>query len=115
MEKIRAADPKLEALTHVVQQWALALGERRVSVKEVIDTATMYRTVDLNGCCTEFKNAEFREALLVIAGDGGAINSKRLGKWLAANSNRIVNGKRIVQDGILAGIGQWKLHDLVPV
>jgi hypothetical protein len=37
-----------------------------------------------------FPKAEFccpdsREALLAIAGDGGVINSWRLGKWLAAN------------------------------
>ena len=39
----------------------------------------------------------FRDALLVAAGEGGVIDSRRLGSWLAANKGRIVGGVRIVE------------------
>ncbi|WP_096700144.1 PriCT-2 domain-containing protein [Magnetospirillum sp. 15-1] len=108
MEEVRGADPKLEALTTVIEQWHTHLGSRRVSVKEVIDVATdqapgLYTRGD-------FINPEFREALLAVAGDGGAINGRRLGKWLSANQGRIVNTMRIVPDGIISGISRWRLR-----
>lgn len=43
---------------------------------------------------TEFVNPEFREALLRVAGEGGAINGTRLGKWLSQHQNRVVAGHR---------------------
>jgi hypothetical protein len=109
MEEVRGADPKLEALTTVIEQWHTHLGNRRVSVKEVIDVATDQAP----GLYTrgEFINPEFREALLAVAGDGGAISGKRLGKWLSANQGRIVNAMRIVPDGIVSGISRWRLRE----
>lgn len=108
MEEVRGADPKLEALTTVIEQWHTHLGTRRVSVKEVIDVATDQAP----GLYTrgEFINPEFREALLAVAGDGGAISGRRLGKWLSANQGRIVNTMRIVPDGIVSGISRWRLR-----
>ena len=61
----------------------------------------------------EFSHPDFREALLTVAGDGGAINSRRLGKWLGANQGRIVAGCRILQDGLVAGTMTWRL-EVVP-
>ena len=58
----------------------------------------------------DFINPEFREALLAVAGDGGAISGKRLGKWLSANQGRIVNTMRITPDGIVSGISRWRLR-----
>jgi len=43
----------------------------------------------------EFAQPEFRDALLRIAGEGGAVSSKRLGKWLSKISGRIVGGLRL--------------------
>ena len=37
----------------------------------------------------------FRDALLRIAGDGGAVSSKRLGQWLSKISGRPVGGFRL--------------------
>lgn len=109
MEEVRGADPKLEALTTVIEQWHTHLGSRRVSVKEVIDVATDQAP----GLYTrgEFINPEFREALLAVAGDGGAISGRRLGKWLSANQGRIVNTMRIIPDGIVSGISRWRLRE----
>jgi hypothetical protein len=57
----------------------------------------------------EFKHPDFREALLMVAGDSGAINSIRLGKWLNSVQHRVVNGMKIMPDGIVRGISQWRL------
>jgi hypothetical protein len=109
MEQVRGADPKLEALTAVVEQWHAHVGSRRVSVKEVIDIATDQHTA-LYGR-GEFMRPDFREALLTVAGDGGAVSGKRLGKWLSANQGRVVNGMRILADGQHAGIIRWRLWE----
>lgn len=108
MEEVRGADPKLESLTTVIEQWNTHLGSRRVSVKEVIDVATD-QLASFHGRA-DFINPEFREALLAVAGDGGAISGKRLGKWLSANQGRIVNTMRITPDGIVSGISRWRLR-----
>jgi putative DNA primase/helicase len=110
MERAREDDPKLEALSNVVHQWETVIGEQRVSTSDVIDAATMTSSGGFDPNAKKFVNAEFREALLVVAGDGGAINSRRLGKWLASIKGRIVNGKRIVADGTVAGVAQWQLE-----
>jgi len=107
MEKVRTTDPKLEALATVMQNWATVLGEARTSVKDAIDMATS-STVNYSGR-TIFQYPDFREALLVVAGEGGAVNSRRLGKWLSSIKGRMVGGTKIADDGILKGIGQWKL------
>lgn len=108
MDAVRDADPKLEALTMVIQQWHEVLGCRRVSVKEIIDAAVEQRTTAAFGRA-EFVHPEFREVLLVVAGDGGAISSRRLGKWIGANKNRIVGGLKFVADGTVSGLARWRL------
>jgi hypothetical protein len=113
IEEARELDPKLDALVAVQSQWSTIVGDRPVSVRDLIDAATLQHT----GVCMprpafprqEFVNPDFREALLAVAGDGGVINSRRLGKWLAANKGRITRGLRIVRIGLSAGIMQWKL------
>jgi len=109
MDQVREADPRLEALTMVIEQWQAVLGQRRVSVKEVIDAVVEQRHASFVGR-PEFIRPDFREALLVVAGDGGAINGRRLGKWLAANQNRIIDGMKIMADGFLVGIARWRLE-----
>ena len=110
MERTREDDPKLEALSNVLHQWETVIGEQRVSTTEVIDAATMTNSGGFDPNAKKFVNAEFREALLRVAGDGGAISSRRLGKWLALVKGRIVNGKRVVAGGIVAGVARWKLE-----
>jgi hypothetical protein len=107
MENVRAADPRLEALTMVVEQWCAVLGSTRVSAKQVIDAATAQRQGFLGR--PEFVHPEFREALLVVAGDGGMVSGRRLGKWLAANQNRIVGGYKLVSAGVISGLARWQL------
>jgi len=82
-----------------------------VSVKDVIDKATEFPPQpDLNLNRSGFLYPEFRETLLTIAGDGGNISGRRLGKWLSANKGRVLDGLRIVSDGILEGVAQYRLQ-----
>lgn len=107
MEGMRGADPKLEALTTVLEQWREVIGEERVTVRQMIDHAIEQRS-QLYGRA-EFVHPEFREALLAIAGEGGAINGGRLGKWLGAHQNRIVAGLKLESAGLSAGRARWRL------
>jgi hypothetical protein len=109
LEEARAADPKLANLTAVVEQWACIVGDRRTTVRDLITEATR-GTVSLDGGRPVFVHPDFREALLTVAGEGGAINSRRLGKWLAANKGRVVVGRCVVQGGLLAGTMTWRLE-----
>lgn len=114
MEKARALDPRLEAVKAVFTQWREVIGtDQRVTVREVIDRATEMRTPVVPAYAPtpkpEFAHPDFREALLHVAGDGGAINGKRLGKWLLAQQGRIVEGCRVEQAGLYAGLMTWKL------
>ena len=107
MEDMRGADPKLESLNTVLEQWHEVIGDDRVTVREIIDRATR-QNQQLYGRA-EFVHPEFREALLAIAGDGGAINGRRLGKWIGGNQNRIASGKKLVSAGLSAGRARWHL------
>jgi len=110
MDKARAEDPRRDALIAVLTQWREVIGERRCSVRDVIDAATVpSSTVGLPGSAA-FSKPDFREALLVIAGDGGSINSRRLGKWLSKNKGRVIEDLRIVEDTGRAGVAAWRLE-----
>lgn len=117
MEQAREMDPRLDALTAVMSQWRAAIGTQPVSVREIIDHATRQRTPAALGALSmgrpEFVHPEFRDALLAVAGEGGVVNSRRLGKWLAANKDRLVGDARIIQGGLNMGIMRWRVeaHD----
>ena len=38
---------------------------------------------------SDFTNPEFRDLLLRVAGEGGVVSSRRLGKWLSKISGRL--------------------------
>jgi putative DNA primase/helicase len=112
MEKIRKKDPKLGAMVTVVSQWLEVIGyAASVTAKGLIDNATQEVT---GAYPREFEHPEFRDALLIVAGDGGAINSLRLGKWLGANQDRFVLGYKFVEAGERGGSKLWKLEPKEP-
>jgi hypothetical protein len=113
MERIRIEDPRLQELAAVLGYWKIAIGERPVTVKELIDTVTdryvpSCRGVDLNE--SDFMHPNFREALLVVAGDGGYINSRRLGNWLGKNKGKVAGHLRLVPATMQRGENRWKVE-----
>lgn len=112
MEELRGADPKLEALTSILEGWREVIGMQPANVRDVIERATEQRQ-QLYGRA-EFVHPEFREALLRVAGEGGAINGRRLGKWIGSHQNRIVGGLRLINAGVSAGHTRWQLEHAQP-
>ncbi|MFH5927332.1 hypothetical protein [Roseomonas xinghualingensis] len=113
IEEARDLDPKLDMLIAVLTQWSKVVGNTNVSVRDLIEAATAQRSSSLGAfqhTKPEFLHPDFREALLAVAGDGGAVNSRRLGKWLASHQNRVVQGVKITRLGLSAGIMQWRLE-----
>jgi hypothetical protein len=89
------------------------MGDRKVAVRDVIERAIAHRIADGGGAPsskTEFVYPEFREALLAVAGESGAINSKRLGNFVAKSKGRIIGGKRLVREGDIGGSARWRLE-----
>jgi hypothetical protein len=113
IEEARDLDPKLDMLIAVLTQWSKVVGNAGVSVRDLIEVATAQRSGSLGTfphSKPEFSYPDFREALLAVAGDGGAVNSRRLGKWLASHQNRVVRNVTIIRLGLSAGIMQWRLE-----
>ena len=108
MEEMRGADPKLESLTTVLEQWHTVIGQAPITVRELIDRATGQRPQTFGKA--EFIHPELREVLLIVAGEGGAINSRRLGKWIGGHQNRIVGGRKIVAATVSAGSARWQIQ-----
>jgi hypothetical protein len=46
---------------------------------------------------------------LEVAGDSGAINGCRRGKWLAKHQGRDIEGKRIINAGDRGPVATWKI------
>jgi hypothetical protein len=113
MERVREQDPQRAALAAVLEQWNAIVGTKRASAKELIDYATDSDPMNTSPDRRRFRHSEFREALLAVAGDAGNINSRRLGIWLSANKQKVVNGLRIIADGISEGIARYRLQRLV--
>jgi hypothetical protein len=113
MEEARKADPKLEALTAVLMQWGEVIGRERVSCRRIIERATEQQPAagafSISGR-HEFRYPDFREALLVVAGEGGVINGRRLSRWIGAQEDRIVCGLRIIRCGMLTGFMTWRVE-----
>lgn len=99
MDRARVEDPQTQELAAVLNQWKTIIRKQAVTVKEVIERATDYDPqpgagYDLN--VRRFLHPDFREALLVVAGDGGSINSRKLGTWLGKRKGRVIDGMRLV-------------------
>lgn len=111
MEAIRADDPRLESISAVLAQWTSAFGDRTITVRQIIETASENRTA-LGSGKLEFVRPDFREVLLTVAGAAGAINSRSLGRWIAGLNGRIVGGWRVERGADCGGVATWRLRTL---
>lgn len=117
MEHIRVADPKRQALAAVLHRWIGCLGGEELTTGDVIARATEREPasdeekgrLNYNAPPRPFMFPELREALLAVAGDGGSINSHRLGRWLARNEGTIADGLRIEKGKLKDGRQPWKV------
>jgi putative DNA primase/helicase len=112
MDRVRQDDPARLSLAAVVQQWAKHLDpEKRYRALKIVEYATSKRfTISGDGARARRERADFHTALLGVAGDGGFINVKRLGRYLAANKNKVIDCMRIEEAGSHAGSLYWILR-----
>jgi putative DNA primase/helicase len=89
MKFVRSSDTKLKELAMVLANWEKVLGTGRTSVAGIIKTANTEKLGD-------YLHGDFRDALLAVAGIGGAISARRLGKWLASNRRRSLKAAAFV-------------------
>jgi putative DNA primase/helicase len=96
METAREEDPELSAIRELFEHWRSHLHlSSGYTTNTIIRTACDRDAGNHFAGPGEFKLAEFRDLLLRQAGDGGAVNSRRLGKWLPRIKGRVVDGHRI--------------------
>ncbi|GAA0607040.1 hypothetical protein GCM10009416_50080 [Craurococcus roseus] len=112
MEEQRRADPVLETLSDVMAAWKATIGVEARPVKDVIALAnTQRQPADSMGLGrSEPACPELRNALLGVAGRGGIINPRALGRWLGQHRGRVVEGFRFNQAGLLDGHMRWRLE-----
>ena len=104
-------DVARDSLTAVLVQWHAAVGSKKLSVRDLIALATeVDPKTNWNGGRAEFTRPDFRESLIAVAGEGGAINTRRLARFLGAHADRIVGGLAIKKAGVIAGIQMWMLE-----
>jgi hypothetical protein len=89
IETAREEDPELSGIRELFAQLPGHFGDREWTTAELIKIAT---DRPIGG---DFKHPELRELLLRVAGEGGAVSGKRLGKWLSKISRRVVGGLRL--------------------
>ena len=111
MEQGRASDPALSELGEVLTQWRKVIGTERTTVRKVIERATRQTPAGYGSTKLDFDHPDLREALLAVAGQGGAINGKKLGKWLQMHEKKIAANCCVYKAGDYDGIMTWKCID----
>ena len=57
----------------------------------------------------KFARRLFHDALLAVAGRGGAVNARALGHWLKGHKARIIGEVRVEQAGSRQNVSLWRL------
>lgn len=95
MDKARESDPVLAAMRAVMSAWSEAIGHLTAVTAATLVKEANKQTGSAFGVFN-YENEELREALMGIAGVGGTISTRSLGRWLKSNAGRVVNGMRII-------------------
>lgn len=99
-----AEDPDTMKLRGLIAGWHGVIGDRPVKARELVDQAHPASNI---GAPSEYR-ATLADALDEIAGERGTINPRRLGRWIERHAGRVVDGRRIVKDGVSAGYTRWR-------
>ena len=93
METAREEDPELSAIHELFGQLPNHFGDKEWTTAELIKIACERDGQIVPGFkLPDFKHPELRELLLRVAGEGGAVSGKRLGKFLSKIGGRVVGG-----------------------
>jgi hypothetical protein len=109
MAEVRAADPETSQLRQVMTAWREAFGSEAITVSQLVKKAMeQQRAATLDGSL-EFVNEDLHEALMAVAGRGGGINNRALGKWIMGFKDRVLDGVRFEERGTRQGAVVWAL------
>jgi hypothetical protein len=97
MDAARAEDPELCAIRDLFRHWEARIGLNEESTTHALIQVACARkpVASTDAAAFVFTDPEFRDVLLGQAGEGGAVNTKRLGRWLSRIKGRIVDGHRL--------------------
>ncbi|MCC0809525.1 hypothetical protein FPV16_25555 [Methylobacterium sp. W2] len=111
MEQTREEDPELAAIRELFGHWQKHLAwTPRFTTNAIIQVACEREHGGTFAGPGEFRAPEFRDLLLRQAGEGGAINSRKLGKWLTRISGRVVNGQMLEAKSDASNGNRFSLH-----
>jgi putative DNA primase/helicase len=112
MEQAREDDPELTELREMLVVWDASLGARGG-----VTTADVARVIEERhptqyGEPPDYRHPELREMLLRLFGERGAVNTRRLGKWLSSKEGRIVGNRRFKRDSTAGhgGLVKWRIE-----
>jgi putative DNA primase/helicase len=108
-ETARDEDPELMAVQQFLTAWKEYFPlTTEMTVPQMVEAAEE-RGFEF-GLSDAVLRPAFRTALVEIAGDRSAVNTRRLGKWLASRAGRVADGLRLVR-GKTAGGGypRWSV------
>ena len=91
MEAARNEDVELTNIRELFFHW-----QKHLSQGESYTAFEIFETASEQDSDRKYQRPEFRDFLLRIAGDRGAVSSRRLGAWLRKIQGRIVDGLRLV-------------------
>jgi hypothetical protein len=114
MEVAREDDPELGELREVAMLWreSFELGEA-FTARRLADMAEEKLPSQIGEPVTARKRPDWFDCLNRLAGERGAINTRRLAIWLRKREGRIVDGHRVVRGAPGHGdIAQWKIVKL---
>ncbi len=99
-EELREQDPDLEAMRLMYAAWQQSFNDRAVTVAEVINESQSVG---------QSENEELRDALQLVCAEKP--NSRRLGIWLRAHRERIIDGLQLRQAGTdgHAKVAKWQV------
>ncbi|MDZ7735939.1 MAG: hypothetical protein U5P41_07420 [Gammaproteobacteria bacterium] len=104
--RVEGIDPEREMHRELLENWWLVYGATEVTTQQMVADCSD----ELNK--SNDKYVALRDALELIAKDGGKINTRRLGNRFSRWEARVFNGLRIVRGKLSSGRQHWRLEQL---
>ena len=122
MDAARDDDPELGELRDVMAQWQQHIGpDTDAPAKALVQLADLRKhDEDAGFRLQEYANPDLRDTLMAVAGNRGAIDASRFGKWLRGKKGRVVTllirkerrRVRFEAHGLTEGVARWRLATL---
>jgi len=110
IKEARRDDPELSELLEFLSLWKANLGiDSRYTARAVVEAAEVRLSDDYGNPTVSYRLPDLHDVLLRIAGDRGAIDTRRFGKWLERLNGRIAGGLRLSRDSVRGhgGVSVW--------